>query len=83
MTSDLFRFIAFSTLTGDSLAAGSAWPHPVSDMFAAEGGDPNHIEVLTFEGSNGSHVWEKFLPLHVARDRGLTVFRKHVVTTTE
>ena len=73
-TADLFRFVAFDCRSGDSLAAGSR-VDIVKTMFANEGGDLDKCEILEFVESAGSHAWERFLPLHIARDTGRTVWR--------
>jgi hypothetical protein len=80
MARNLFRFVAFSTLNGDSLGCGGSLQVALAE-FAADGGDTDHVEVLLFDGSAGSHVWDLFLPLYIARSLGEPVYRKHVVTS--
>lgn len=71
-TADLFRFLAFSLHTGESVGCGSTLY--VAQRLAAEDG-VQRVEVLQFADHDGSHAWERFLPLHVARDTGRTVYR--------
>lgn len=71
-TADLFRFLAFSLHTGESVGCGST--RYVAERLAAEDG-VDRVEILEFSDHDGAHVWERFLPLHVARDTGRTVFR--------
>lgn len=73
-TSELFRFLAFDCRSGDSLACGNQIDI-VKNCFVHEGGDLAKCEILEFKDSAGSHAWEQFLPLHVARDTGETVWR--------
>lgn len=72
MTSNLFRFLAFSLATGESVGCGSM-RSIAHDMARADGVE--RVEILQFTDSAGSHVWEMFLPLHLARDHGETVYR--------
>lgn len=78
MTSDLFRFLAFSLATGESVGCGSM-RSIAHDLARADGVE--RVEILEFQDSAGGHVWEMFLPLHVARDHGETVYRSPDLAT--
>ncbi|MDA8232762.1 MAG: hypothetical protein M0006_15635 [Magnetospirillum sp.] len=70
-----FRFIAFSTVSGNSLFR-AATAVEARDMAIKEHhlDDDAYVEVLDC-GENGRKVWDRGLPLHQAREGHEVVFR--------
>lgn len=70
------RYIAFSTITQQSLARGTTVETALAEAIAAGGnGMTNHfVEVLDC-GENADKVWIKSAVLHKARQRHASVFR--------
>lgn len=69
-----FRFIAFSTITQNSLAHDADARGALDKAAELHREDTDFLEVIDF-GTGGRKVWQNEVPLHRAREGNRTVFR--------